>query len=125
MADFWGYHAIINVGGVDKKYLIEHEINETHIKAFVQDLVKRIDMVAYGEPETPYFAAADPNKGGYSLNQFIETSNITGHFVTERGEIYLDIFSCKEFRMKDALGCIHDWFEPTKINAQMITRSVD
>lgn len=105
MDDYWGYHLMIDGSNCndnikDKNYII----------SFVKQLVKDIDMVAYGEPEVPYFAGHDINKAGHSLNQFIETSNITGHFIDGHNELYLDVFSCKKFESENVFKCVRQFF---------------
>lgn len=62
------------------------------------------------------------NKKGYTLVQLIETSNITAHFVEETNDIYLDIFSCKEFDKDIALSLFKKYFKPTYINYKFIKR---
>lgn len=88
---YWGYHAIIDLAGCNLNAITNYE----NIYNFAKQLVKDIDMVAYGEPQIVNFGSGD--KAGYTLVQLIETSNICAHFVNEYCEVYLDVFSCKEF----------------------------
>lgn len=115
----WGEHLILNCASCN-----ENVKSGDAIRAFVKELVERIDMKAYGEPELPHFANHDPSKGGYSLNQFIETSNIAGHFVDSTQDCYLDIFSCKSIPIQVALDVINKHFEPKEITYHFITRGV-
>lgn len=105
----WGYHLSLDLGGCN----VQKITNREHIIKFVEELVETIDMKAYGDPEVVHFAAHDPSKGGYTLTQLIETSNICAHFVDATGEMYLDIFSCKEFDCEDAYEVAERYFEPT------------
>lgn len=102
----WGYHLIVNAAGCD----LEAIRSKKTIAAFSKELVKGIDMVAYGKPQIVHFGSAQCK--GYTLVQLIETSNITAHFVEETNDIYLDIFSCKSFNPKDALRIFDDYFQP-------------
>ena len=79
MSQFWGYHLCLNVAGCN----IDAITNHNTIQTFARDLVKRIDMVPYGEPTTVRFG--DGNKAGITLIQLIETSNIMCHFVDDDG----------------------------------------
>ncbi len=118
MSGYWGYHYMINCSNCNDKIKSAETITQ-----FTKKLVKEIDMVAYGEPLLEHFATHDPTKGGYSLNQFIETSNIAGHFVEEFNEMYLDVFSCKNFDNKKVIECVKEFFgEDIKYNDQMIYR---
>src|SRR5690349_17839595 len=91
---YWGYHLILDCRGCDIKSAV---FERNNIERFIKKLVEAIDMKAFGEPLIEHFATHDPNKGGYSLVQLIETSSLTGHFVDLNGDAYFDIFSCKPF----------------------------
>lgn len=104
---FWGIHAMVNAGKC-----VSHRIRcPKNIAAFSNDLVKRIDMKAYGPPQIQHFG--EGNKAGFTLVQLIETSNITAHFVEETDDIYLDVFSCKKFDVKEVEKCVNEYFQPT------------
>lgn len=108
MSKPWGYHAMIDVRGCNKEAITSAEV----VRNFVKELVEAIDMVAYGEPLIVDFANHDPSKGGFTLVQLIETSNICAHFVSESSDAYFDVFSCKEFQVRDVLPVINKYFKP-------------
>jgi S-adenosylmethionine/arginine decarboxylase-like enzyme len=112
----WGLHAIVNAFKC-KPHLIR---NKLVIHDFSVDLVKKIDMIAYGQPMIQHFGIDD--KAGYTLVQLIETSNITGHFCDESGDAYLDIFSCKEFNPAIVKQVIQHHFQPQAIDLRLIAR---
>ena len=111
MSKFWGQHLIVDASGADFNMITDRENHAL----FLKQLVKDIDMVAYGEPLIEHFATHDPDKAGYSIVQLIETSNITAHFVDKDGSVYLDVFSCKPFNINLVIDCmiqyygIQDW----------------
>ena len=92
------------------------------IRDFSNDLVKKIDMKAYGTPHIVRFG--DGNKAGYTLVQLIETSNICAHFCEQDNAAFLDIFSCKPYDIETAVGVVRDYFEPQKIVRHYIERSI-
>ena len=104
----WGYHAMVDVHGCDKQAITDAEV----VKGFAKALVEAIDMTAYGEPQVVDFANHDPNKGGFTLVQLIETSNICAHFVSATGDAYFDVFSCKPFEIKAVIDTINTYFRP-------------
>jgi S-adenosylmethionine/arginine decarboxylase-like enzyme len=118
MSSYWGYHLILDCKSCNKAKIQDGK----QIAAFVKHLVKAIDMKAYGEPIIEHFATHDPTKGGYSLVQLIETSAISGHFVDENGDVYLDIFSCKEFSIETVKEIVNEYFAPEKIKTIYLTR---
>ena len=112
----WGYHLIVNAGDCDADSL---RCKDT-ITKFAKDLVKKIDMVAFGEPRVVMFGTG--SKKGYTLVQLIETSCITAHFVEEFNDIYLDVFSCKPFSVRDALSVFKKAFCPKRLDTQYMKR---
>jgi S-adenosylmethionine/arginine decarboxylase-like enzyme len=87
----WGYHLMLDCSGAEHTAIT----NASTISTFAKELVKNIDMVAYGEPQVIHFG--EGNKEGFTLVQLIQTSNICGHFCNDDNTMYLDVFSCKPF----------------------------
>lgn len=114
---YWGEHLILDCGSCNKNVL-----DAKMIESFVKELVVKINMKAYGEPQIVHFATHDPQKGGYSLVQLIETSAITGHFVDYTRDAYLDIFSCKEIPIEIAKEVVQLWFDPISMKVHFLTR---
>jgi len=113
----WGWELIVDAKECDKTKFTYENIHE-----FTKELVYRIKMKAYGPVMIEHFATHDETKAGFSMAQFIETSNICAHFVDLNGDAYFNIFSCMEFDRNDALMCIDDYFKPYKVTCSMIER---
>ena len=114
----WGKHLILDCAGCPLELISDSE----NIRQFVDDLLTAIEMVPVGEPRIEHLAAYVPHLSGYSLVQLIETSSITGHFCDLSGEIYLDVFSCKDFDPETALTVVCDFFEPESWGATVLIR---
>ena len=112
----WGYHLSLDCYGGVKRLITD----KNNITAFAKDLVKRIDMKAYGEPQVIHFGEDD--KLGYTLVQLIETSNICAHFCDDTGNFYLDVFSCKPFEINVVLQTVKEYFFPKRIKERFIER---
>ena len=112
----WGKHLILDAAGCSSKRIG----SATVIKNFTNDLVKQIDMVAYGEPQIVMFGTG--NKKGYTLIQLIETSNIAGHFVEENNTMYLDVFSCKDFDPEIVKKLVHEYFHAQSFSSRVLLR---
>ena len=113
---YWGYHLVLDCAGCDHEAITSYDT----IYAFTKQLVKDIDMVAYGEPQIVDFGSG--NKAGYTLVQLIETSNICAHFVNENNTMYLDVFSCKSFDDKVVMELVAKYFKATSIRPSYLTR---
>ena len=114
--DTWGMSASFDCKGCDKANIKDVIV----LSVWIKELVKRIDMIAYGEPHIVYFGKDD--KTGYTLVQLIETSNITAHFCDNNGDGYIDVFSCKPFLLETVEECISEFFNPVSIKTNMIYR---
>lgn len=112
----WGLHAVVNATRCCPKSIR----SAAAISAFTLDLVKKIDMVAYGKPQIVHFGTG--NKAGYTLVQLIETSNIVAHFVEEYDDMYLDVFSCKEFNPETVETIVRNHFRPCAVSCQVLER---
>jgi S-adenosylmethionine/arginine decarboxylase-like enzyme len=117
MEEYWGYHLMCDVARCD----IDKARDPEYIKKFISDLVDKIDMIPHGEPIMVHFAKDTP-KAGWTAFQLIETSNITAHFLDNNGDLYLDIFSCKNFNEHIVLQMLTDYFDPKEVQLQFIPR---
>lgn len=116
MSKYWGFHLILNCS----KCIPNTIRNQNNISQFSKSLVQKIKMVPYGEPQVVMFGSG--NKKGYTLVQLIETSNITAHFVEETDDLYLDVFSCKEFEEKDVISMVDYHFSPMNVESKFLKR---
>lgn len=114
----WGFHLILDVSKCNKIKITD----PAYLKEWVQDLVKTIDMVAYGEPQIVHFGEGETHLSGWTVMQLIETSNIMAHFCDAEGDAYIDVFSCKPFDPKVVEDHINTWFIPHNIKLVFLTR---
>lgn len=120
-----------------KNYGIElildlHECNpelftKYYINKFFKALCKAIDMeackVTFWEYKTKKeFDKAPPHLKGVSAVQFISTSNITIHALSDLKAVYLNIFSCKDFDSHIAGHFCSDYFEGRIYKTILIAR---
>lgn len=119
----YGKELIIDIHNCDAS-----TFNRKSIRKYFSLLCKQIDMKAeklcwwddYGlEPE---FQQKLPHTKGTTAVQFILTSNITIHTLDILKNVYLNIFSCKDFDADLALKFSEDWFKGKTVNFQIIER---
>lgn len=115
--EYWGYHLIINLGQCNPNTIR----NKQKIEEFVIELCDLIQMKRFGECVIVNFGE-DERVAGYSMFQLIETSNLSGHFVNISNDVYLDIFSCKEYDISDALIFSIDFFDAKTVNHEFLKR---
>jgi len=112
----FGRHLIMNArkchpSAVRSAYVIEN---------FCSDLVAEIDMIPYGKPQIVHFGTGTAK--GYTLVQLIETSNITAHFSEETNDMYLDVFSCKDFETECVRRVVRKWMFPADMEIHVLMR---
>jgi S-adenosylmethionine/arginine decarboxylase-like enzyme len=114
----WGYHLQLDCGVCEPSAIRDAVL----IYKFSRELVEQIDMKAYGEPQIVWFGTG--NKGGYTLIQLIETSNISCHYCEEDSAMFLDVFSCKPFSIDVVKDCVQKYFKPMKMISHYLERSI-
>ena len=119
MNNAWGKHLVVDAAKCSPPSIR----CSANIYRFTKELVKRIDMVAYGEPQIVMFGSG--NKKGFTLVQLIETSNICAHFVEETNDMYLDVFSCKDFDPHIVAGVVANYFSPTDVHTRCFLRQAE
>ena len=112
----WGKHLILDAAGCSPKMIGCPKV----VDGFARSLVKRIDMVPFGNPQVVMFGSG--SKKGYTLVQLIETSNITAHFVEENNSMYLDVFSCKDFDPDVVEEAVKEFFDARYFNRKVVLR---
>jgi S-adenosylmethionine/arginine decarboxylase-like enzyme len=99
-----------------------------HIERYFVDLCELIDMKReylfwwddVGLPEDK--CQTEPHLKGTSAVQFILTSNVTVHALDLLGNLYVNIFSCKEFDSNEATAFTMAFFGGCLVNRQEIAR---
>ena len=114
--EYWGKHYIANVTAC----ALDKARNPEHIRKFTTELVKAIDMKPYGTPTVIHFGEGELS--GWTVTQLIETSNIMGHWIDSNGDLYFDVFSCKDFDENIVTDMLKEWFEPEDISALVLMR---
>lgn len=113
---YWGYHLMLDCAGCDLSAIK----NPTTIANFSKNLVSKIGMIAYGEPQIVRFGSGD--KEGYTLVQLIETSNICCHFVESSKTMYLDVHSCMVYDTNIVENLVYLYFSPSSVKRNFIKR---
>ena len=112
----WGYHLIIDAKGCTKNF-DKPEV----LKTFLNDLLVKIDMNAWGEPWITHFAEK-PEIAGWTVIQALTTSSLTIHFLDNSGDCYFDLFSCKTFDIEMVKSMIIEYFDPISMKDQYLVR---
>ncbi|MCH7772725.1 MAG: S-adenosylmethionine decarboxylase [Bacteroidetes bacterium] len=119
----YGIELIIDLHNCDSSTFTRQSIRK-----YFKLLCERINMKPeklywwddYGlEPE---LQQTEPHTKGTTAVQFILTSNIMLHTLDLLENVYINIFSCKEFDTDVALKFSKEWFKGKVVNSQIIER---
>lgn len=111
----WGHHLMLDCSACDRHAIA----SEASIRAWLTDLLTRIDMKPIGSPWIELTGQHDRKLAGLTLMQCIETSSITAHFVDSDGSAYIDVFSCKPFEKATVMDCVAQHFNPEGMSVTM------
>ncbi len=115
---YWGYELILDC---DECHVPSIQ-NRDNVYNWIKHLVCAIDMEPIGEPHIEYTAGDFTDKAGFTAIQIIVTSSIVAHFIDSTGELYLNVFSCKEFDSDVVIKSVEDAFMAKKIRVNFLTR---
>lgn len=85
--------------------------------------MERADLHWWDDLHTPSGELmTEPHLVGISAIQFITTSNITIHALDLLENVYINIFSCKDFDPEVVKVFSKNWFKGEIVNSQIIDR---
>ena len=121
--DNYGKEVIIDLHECDSSTFTRRSI-----KKYFKELCKLIDMVRCemywwddeGVPKSE--CQTLPHLVGVSAVQFIMTSNITIHTLPLLRNVYLNIFSCKDFDTDMAVEFSKNWFKGKVVTDEVVVR---
>ena len=117
----FGKELIIDVGDCRRDIR-----SKEYLQKFVDELVQKLGMKKKGETHFVYFEDNDYNRErdivGYTIIQVISLSNITIHINEISRTLYINIFTCGELDEMRAVLLVSDYFLPSKMKKQIITR---
>lgn len=119
----YGKELILDFHGCNTKMF-----NRVYLELFFKGLCELMDM----QREDLYFwddegvsekdCQTNSKTKGTSAVQFILTSNITIHTLDLLGNVYVNIFSCKEFNSDEVVGFCQGFFDGCLVNRQEVER---
>jgi S-adenosylmethionine/arginine decarboxylase-like enzyme len=112
----YGQHMLINA-----KSCNENLLDIDCMKEFLRRLSDFIGMVRFGDAHVHRFGSGI--EIGLSGFQLIETSQISFHSNDGARDIYLDVFSCKEYDEDKVIAYLKANLAPETIETQVIWRS--
>jgi len=96
------------------------------ITKFLDELPAQIGMTKIMPPYVfKYDGGEKPEDWGISGFVIIAESHISIHTFPEKGYFSIDIFSCKDFNIKEAIDIIKEFFQTDKLEIQTTSRGTE
>lgn len=112
---YYGKHMLVHGVGCSSTILSVDGIRE-----WVSGLCDRIGMQRFGDCVAARFGEGE--EVGISAFQLIYTSNIAIHTNDAHRELYLDVFSCKDYGEKLVLDEVRNYFSPEELTYEVLYR---
>jgi S-adenosylmethionine/arginine decarboxylase-like enzyme len=112
----WGKEVQIDLYGCDSEIVRFGE----SLKNYSANLCDVIGMEAVGETLVMRFG--EDNLEGFSSHQFIKTSNISVHLDEVENRAMINIFSCREFDVENAIKYSRDFFRASGVKYHITYR---
>lgn len=101
----YGLELVVDLKGCDLS-----DLSREKLQRFFVEICDLIDMERHGEPVFWEDNSGQPHLQGISGFQWVQTSNIVCHPLPLLKAVYINIFSCKEFNIEEALNyCVEFW----------------
>jgi S-adenosylmethionine decarboxylase len=115
-------HLLIDGYGGDKAKLA----NESILYQLLRDLPRTMGMKTISHPYVQHYGGgAKPEDGGLSAFILIAESHLSFHTFPERGFVWADLFSCKEFDAEPVLRMIRLAFGLQYARALVVDRGLE
>jgi len=114
-----GVHYIINACGCERN-LADTEA----VRKMLLDLVRMAGMNKLSEPTVVFHNAKNKLNSGVTGIILLSESHISIHTYSERGDIYMDMFSCRPFDVDIVKAYVTELFGMAEIDEQVIRRGL-
>ena len=114
-------HLTIDGFGGDRELLS----NESLVRSLLDRYPGDINMTKIAPPFVYRYVGEKPDDWGISGFVIIAESHIAVHTFPERGYVWVDIFSCKEFEAEGAIDVITAEFGLTHVRETILERGLE
>ena len=119
----YGKELILDLHQCDVSKFTRESIKQYFIELCKLIDMERCDLHFWDDLDTPEGEKqTSPHTKGTSAVQFILTSNITIHTLDLLGNVYVNIFSCKDFNAGTAEAFTTKWFNGNLMTFEVINR---
>jgi S-adenosylmethionine decarboxylase len=96
--------------------------DEGFLRTMLDSIPTMIGMTKISEPFVFRYVGDKPEEWGISGFVFIAESHISFHTFVERSFINIDVFSCRDFNVKEAISHFQEILELNKYKSYLVNR---
>ncbi len=111
-------HLIID-GYSSKQQILQ---DEAFLRQMLDSIPTLIGMTKISEPFVFRYVGDKPKEWGVSGFVFIAESHISFHTFVERSDVNIDIFSCRDFDIEQAIKHLQEILRLTKYKSYLVNR---
>ncbi|TDI87866.1 MAG: hypothetical protein E2O77_12460 [Caldithrix sp.] len=119
----YGKELIIDIHNCDPSTFTRKSIRK-YFKLLCEKIDMKAEKLCWWDDHgvKPELQQTEPHTKGTTAVQFILTSNITIHTLDVLKNVYINVFSCKEFDTDLAMKFSEEWFKGKVVNSHIIER---
>jgi S-adenosylmethionine decarboxylase len=99
--------------------------SESLVRSFLDTYPTEINMTKISEPYVLEYTGEKPEDWGVTGFVIIAESHISVHTFPDRGYVWVDVFSCKEFEADGAVDRIVETFSLTHVTTRIHDRGLE
>jgi S-adenosylmethionine decarboxylase len=121
--NLYGKELILDVHNCDPSTFTRKSIRK-YFKLLCQKIDMKAEKLCWWDDHglEPEYHQTEPHTRGTSAVQFILTSNITVHTLDILKNVYINVFSCKDYDSEVVMKFSEEWFKGKIVNSQIINR---
>ena len=124
MASPYGKELILDLHDCDPSTFTRESIERFFVELCAKIDMQRCELFWWDDDGVPKEEQqTEPHLKGTSAVQFIMTSNIVIHTLDILGNVYLNIFSCKDFDDEIVMSVSRNWFAGRIVGSHSIERT--
>jgi S-adenosylmethionine decarboxylase len=121
MKESFGPHLTIDLKGCPKEVLADYNLHFDYLKK----LPELIHMTPITQPYVFPYSGLIPSDRGITGIVIIAESHLSVHSFEEKGYSFIDIFSCKDFDVDEAIRITKEIFKPQDMEINIVKRGID
>ncbi|MFY9462123.1 MAG: S-adenosylmethionine decarboxylase [Candidatus Sungiibacteriota bacterium] len=118
----YGIELVLDLHGCNLEHVAKdlRHFAKNNLEKFFTEICRITRMKRHGKPMWWIDDSGTPHLHGISAVQFVETSDIVCHVLPVLGAVYLNIFTCKQFRPEAVVKFCKKYWRAKSVATQKV-----